>query len=207
MKTPTMLSCLLSFLLMSSAAVPAQDLPFAFGPSDAQGLRADVIGAVRGPEVGLIAIEPFEVGRPVKDAPYTAEAIETIAFADPIEQRIRHHRTRQHGECAGSDRGICGLIMNSRCRSCQSPIREAHLPSFERRIAYRIKTALPLRGDFGCGLGSQGGGGHLRFSVGGETERLLSWWRATATLATPISSEQLGQKRSRVRLRGARNDD
>jgi hypothetical protein len=233
MKTPTMLSGLLSFLLMSSGAVPAQDLTVPFGPSDAQGLRGDVIGAVRGPEVGLIAIEPYEVGRPVKDAPYTAEAITetTQVFADGnrIEQRTSATIARDsNGRVRRQQQAVVfgGLVANSQMPLVTiSDPAGAHLTlDPEHRIAYRIKTpSFPLRGDFEVAVPTADGpgarGGRLRFSVGGEPPEPGALQRGVARVADPggapprpgplaapeISSEQLGEREIEgVRAEGTR---
>src|SRR5215510_9203877 len=157
MKIPTMLFGLLSFLLMSGGAMSAQGLAVAFGPG-AQGLRVDAARTAQGPDVGLIAIEPLEVGRPVKDAPYSAEAITetTQVFADGnrIEQRTSATIARDSsGRVRRQQQAVIfgGLVANS-----QMPLVTIVDPAGvhltldpERRIAYRVKTpAFPFQGDF-----------------------------------------------------------
>jgi hypothetical protein len=234
MKMPTMLSGLLSFLLMSSGAVSAQDLAVAFAPSGAQGLRVDVAGTVQGPDVGLIAIEPFEVGRPVKDAPYTAEAISetTQVFADGnrIEQRTSATIARDSsGRVRRQQQAVIfgGLIANS-----QMPLVTIFDPAGvhltldpERRIAYRVKTPpFPLPGDLEAAVPStmnvpDARGGRLRFSVGRQPPEPDGQQRGEARVAGPggallppaplappeIRTEQLGEREIEgVRAEGKR---
>jgi hypothetical protein len=177
-----MLFGLLSFLLMSGS-VCAQELTIALEPdAGAQGARVGVVGPVQGPDIGLIAIEPFDFAPPVKDAPYTAEAITetTQVFADGnrIEQRTsatvardRSGRIRRQQEAVV----FGGLVAKS-----QGPLVTISDPAGvhitldpERRIAHRIKTPpLPLRGDFEVTVPPGGGGsqvarrGRFRFSIG-----------------------------------------
>lgn len=200
MKIPTMLFGLLSFLLMSSGAMSAQDLAFAFGPGGAQGLRVDAASTAQGPDVGLIAIEPLEVGRPVKDAPYSAEAITetTQVFADGnrIEQRTSATIARDSsGRVRRQQQAVIfgGLVANS-----QMPLVTIVDPAGvhltldpERRIAYRVKTpAFPFQGDFETAVpaalnGPGARGGRLRFSVGRQPPEPDGQQRAEARMAGP----------------------
>jgi hypothetical protein len=200
MKTPTMLFGLLSFLLMFSGAMSAQELAAAFGPSGAQGPMVKVAETVQGPDVGLIAIEPLEVGRPVKDAPYSAEAItETAqAFADGnrIEQRTSATIARDSsGRVRRQQQAVIfgGLVANS-----QIPLVTIVDPAGvhltldpERRVAYRVKTPpFPVQGNFEAAVpatvnGARERGGRVRLSVGGQPPEPDGRQRAEARFAVP----------------------
>src|SRR5262245_14682958 len=201
MKMPTMPFGLLSFLLiMFSGAMSAQDLADGFGPSGAQGPMIKVAGTVQGPDVGLIAIEPLEVGRPVKDAPYSAEAItETVqVFADGnrIEQRTSATIARDSsGRVRRQQQAVRfgGLVANS-----QMPLVTIVDPAGvhltldpERRIAYRVKTPpFPVPGEFEAAVpapvnGPGASGGQLRFSVGRQPPEADGPQRAEPRFAGP----------------------
>ena len=87
----TALAC--AVLLMAASQQPAaQEFMVAFQPgAAAQDVIFGGVGPVQGPEMGLIAIEPFGAMSPVKDAPYTADAItettQVLADGNRIEQR------------------------------------------------------------------------------------------------------------------------
>jgi hypothetical protein len=233
MKMPTMLFGLLLFLLIFSGAMSAQELAVAFEPSGAQSLKVEVARTAQGPDVGLIAIEPLEVGRPVKGAPYSAEAItETAqAFADGnrIDQRTSATIARDSsGRVRRQQQAVIfgGLVANS-----QMPLVTIVDPAGvhltldpERRVAYRVKTPpFPLQGDFESAVpatvNGPGGRGRVRFSVGGQPPEPDGRPRAETRFAIPgaalakpapldppeIRTEQLGEREIEgVRAEGKR---
>jgi len=151
----------------------------------------------------LIAIEPLEVGRPVKDAPYSAEAITETAqvFADGnrIEQRTSATIARDSsGRVRRQQQAVIfgGLVANS-----QIPLvtivdpAGVHLTlDSERRIAYRVKTPpFPVQGDFEVAVpatatGPSARGERLRFSVGRQPPEPDGEPRAETRFADPGSA-------------------
>jgi len=131
----------------------AQEFMVAFQPGAA---AQDVIfggaGPMQGPEMGLIAIEPFGAASPVKDAPYTADAMtettQVLADGNRIEQRAAATIARDsNGRVRRQQDAIAfgGLVAKSRgpLVTISDPAGVHITLDTERRVAYRINTPLP----------------------------------------------------------------
>jgi hypothetical protein len=149
MRTTTVLISVATLLLTTSGAA-AQDFVVAYGPDGAQGGEVRVMrGPGRRPEVGLIAIEPFDAAPAVKDAPYTAEAItettQVLADGNRIEQRTSATVARDSsGRIRRQQQGVMfgGLVAKS-----PGPLVTIFDPAGthltldpERRVAYKMKA-------------------------------------------------------------------
>ena len=92
MRTRLLMVVCSSVLIAASEHPAAQEFMVAFQPgAAAQDVVFSGVGPGQGPEMGLIAIEPFGAVSPVKDAPYTADAItettQVLADGNRIDQR------------------------------------------------------------------------------------------------------------------------
>ncbi|HLG54430.1 MAG TPA: hypothetical protein VI485_03805 [Vicinamibacterales bacterium] len=123
------------------------------------------VGRGQSPEVGLIAVEPFDTARPVVGAPYRAEAITERTQTLPDGSRIRQQTSaalardgrgrirREH------DATIVGPFVAQRQTplvTISDPATGTHVTlDAERRMAHRLKTApadSAARGEFNIAI-------------------------------------------------------
>jgi hypothetical protein len=145
----TALACAM-FLMAASQQPAAQEFMVAFQPgAAAQDVIFGGVGPVQGPEMGLIAIEPFGAMSPVKDAPYTADAItettQVLADGNRIEQRAAAAIARDsNGRVRREQDAVAfgGLVAKSRgpLVTISDPAGVHITLDTERRVAYRINT-------------------------------------------------------------------
>ena len=141
------------FLIAASQHPAAQEFMVAFQPgAAAQDVIFGGVGPVQGPEMGLIAIEPFGAVSPVKDAPYTADAVtettQVLADGNRIEQRAAATIARDsNGRVRRQQDAIAfgGLVAKSRgpLVTISDPAGVHVTLDTERRVAYRINTPPP----------------------------------------------------------------
>ena len=99
----------------------------------------------------VLAIEPFEMARPVTGAPYTAEAVtettQLLADGNRIEQRTTATIARDsNGRIRREQRAVVlgGLVIGNEVPliTITDPATRTHLTlDRERRVAFRVKTA------------------------------------------------------------------
>jgi hypothetical protein len=217
MRTPKMLVGLLPFLLNAAAGVSAQEFTVAVERGDViRSVGIGAIGPMQGPDIDVIAIEPFHFGPPVKDAPYSAEAVtettQVLADGNRIERRTSATIARDSsGRIRRQQQAMVfgGLVAKS-----QGPLVTISDPSGthitldpDRRVAYRMKTPpLPLRGEFEMAVPAAGGGpakrGRLRVNIGGAPPPIGP---ADGPAGTDLRTEQLEPREIEgVRAEGTR---
>ena len=153
MRTRLMALACAAFLIGATQHPAAQEFMVAFQPgAAAQDVIFGGVGRVPGPEMGLIAIEPFGAMSPVKDAPYTADAItettQVLADGNRIEQRAAAAIARDsNGRVRREQDAVAfgGLVAKSRgpLVTISDPAGVHITLDTERRIAYRINTPPP----------------------------------------------------------------
>ena len=163
-------------LLIFANHLAAQAVTIAVPPDAApQDVIVGGIGPGPGPGIGLIAIEPFGVSSPVKDAPYTADAMtettQVLADGNRIEQRTSASVARDSsGRVRRQQDGLAfgGLVAKS-----QAPLVTISDPQglhvtldTERRVAYRIRIpAFPEGGPRVRTAGAVGFGSQFEVAV------------------------------------------
>jgi hypothetical protein len=150
MRTRLMALACAAFLIGATRRPAAQEFLMAFPPgAAAQDVIFGGVGRVPGPEMGLIAIEPFGALSPVKDAPYSADAItettQLLADGNRIEQRAAAAIARDStGRVRREQDAVAfgGLVAKSRgpLVTISDPAGVHITLDTERRIAYRINT-------------------------------------------------------------------
>lgn len=160
------------FVLFGGQGAAAQEIRV-FEPIGAAVQSAGVAFGVpgQGPELGLIAVEPFDTVSPVTGAPYTADAItevtQVLSDGNRIEQRAsvaiaRDARGRVRREHQAMVFG--GMVARSQIPlvTISDPATGTHVTlDHERRVAYRVNTPVSrvvVRRDFEVSVraGSEG---------------------------------------------------
>lgn len=158
MRTSSVVLGWLSCLLLSTGA-SAQARAVASPPGQGQGTGGFATPLDRS---GVLAIEPFEVARPVKGAPYTAEAVtettQVLADGNRIERRTTATIARDsNGRIRREQRGLVlgGFVIGNDVPliTITDPATRTHVTlDREQRVAFRVQT--PALVD-----ASRGGGG------------------------------------------------
>jgi hypothetical protein len=141
--------------VLASAAVLAQSQDVFVHTIDGGQVQGGVAGTFvgRGPEeIGVIALDPVNVGAPVKDAPYSAEAVtevtQVLADGNRIEQRTSatiardssgRTRREQHAIALGTF-----VAQNSQpIVTITDPTTGMHVMlNYEQRVAFRSKPMM-----------------------------------------------------------------
>ena len=183
MRTSKVLIGMLPVLLNAAASVSAQEFTIAVERGDVvHRMGIGAVGPVQGPDIDVIAIEPFHFGPPVKDAPYTAEAItettQVLADGNRIERRTSATVARDSG--GRIRRQQQAVVFGGLLAKRQGPLVTISDPAGmhvtldpDRRVAHRMKTPpFPLRGEFEVAVPAAGAGqpakrGRLRLNMGG----------------------------------------
>lgn len=195
-----------AFLAMIGRSAAAQDVVVFRSPIDSAGQGGAVAfaGDSRDPELGLIAVEPFDTAKPVMGAPYTAEAVtestQVLADGNRIERRTsaaiaRDSRGRIRREHQAMVFGALMAKGNGSLVTISDPATGLHVTlDQERRVAHRMKTPkfdVLMRGDVEVAVPPGFAGGHV-------TKRGPSVRR-------DVRSEQLGEREIEgVRAEGTR---